>query len=342
MSISSQVVILFFSKFRLKSRGGFKGNFARRVIWFVYSVIEIISFIITLKRLMFNISIFSPIFLHRFFVKYKLASSVLLRASMRLLRVIRIRIKFTNRFVLERILIFAFYVFVIWTTSLFIIFWVLVSILAEIFNRRVWSLIIISFLPNIIGGLIFIFLFRNKSWRVVFVVFIWLNLIFLFKVFVWFFNLRVFFIIFIKLQDILTFWALLILIWMFIYILEVKDIRILMWIVFFIKKFFHLSGSILLKSLFFFFRNVATKRVLTVENRLVLIGMIITQIVSLFTNKLPISKRLSISIKLFLCVLMVLVIVSKRIFSVWYSWLFRYVYHLFVFVLFDLTLLKFD
>ena len=225
MSISSQVVILFFSKFRLKSRGGFKGNFARRVIWFVYSVIDIISFIITLKRLMFNISIFSPIFLHRFFVKYKLASSVLLRASMRLLRVIRFRIKFTNRFVLERILIFAFYVFVIWTTSLFIIFWVLVSILAEIFNRRVWSLIIISFLPNIIGGLIFIFLFRNKSWRVVFVVFIWLNLILLFKVFVWFFNLRVFFIIFIKLQDILTFWALLISIWMFIYILEVKDLH---------------------------------------------------------------------------------------------------------------------
>lgn len=317
MSISSQIIILLFSKFRLKSRGRFKGNFPRRVIGFVAFVIEIISFIITLNGLMFNISIFSPISLHRSFVKDKLTLSVLLRTSIRLLRVIRILIQFINRFVLRRILIFACYFFVIWNTCLFIIFWVLIRILAEIFNRRVWSLIIISFLPNIIDGMIFIFLLRNKSWRIVFVVVIWLNLILLSKVFIWFFDLRVFFIFFIKLQNILAFWTLLILVWMLIYILGVKDIRILMrWVVFLLKKFFHLFGAVLLKSLFFFFRIVATKRVLTVENRLVLIGMIITQIISLFTNKLSISKRLSISIKLFLCVLIVLIIVSVRIFSI--------------------------
>jgi len=112
---------------------------------------------------MFNISIFSPISLHRSFVKDKLALSVLLRTSIRLLRVIRIFIQFINRFVLRRILIFTCYFFVIWNTCLFIIFWVLIRILAEIFNRRVWSLIIISFLPNIIDGMIFIFLLRNKS-----------------------------------------------------------------------------------------------------------------------------------------------------------------------------------
>lgn len=317
MSISSQIIILLFSKFRLKSRGRFKGNFPRRVIGFVAFVIEIISFIITLNGLMFNISIFSPISLHRSFVKDKLTLSVLLRTSIRLLRVIRILIQFINRFVLRRILIFACYFFVIWNTCLFIIFWVLIRILAEIFNRRVWSLIIISFLPNIIDGMIFIFLLRNKSWRIVFVVVIWLNLILLSKVFIWFFDLRVFFIFFIKLQNILAFWTLLILVWMLIYILGVKDIRILMrWVVFLLKKFFHLFGAVLLKSLFFLFRIVATKRVLTVENRLVLIGMIITQIISLFTNKLSISKRLSISIKLFLCVLIVLIIVSVRIFSI--------------------------
>lgn len=317
MSISSQIIILLFNKFRLKSRGRFKGNFPRRVIGFVDFVIEIISFIITLNGLMFNISIFSPISLHRSFVKDKLTLSVLLRTSIRLLRVIRILIQFINRFVLRRILIFACYFFVIWNTCLFIIFWVLIRILAEIFNRRVWSLIIISFLPNIIDGVIFIFLLRNKSWRIVFVVVIWLNLILLSKVFIWFFDLRVFFIFFVKLQNILAFWTLLILVWMLIYILGVKDIRILMrWVVFLLKKFFHLFGAVLLKSLFFLFRIVATKRVLTVENRLVLIGMIITQIISLFTNKLSISKRLSISIKLFLCVLIVLIIVSIRIFSI--------------------------
>ncbi len=317
MSISSQIIILLFSKFRLKSRGRFKGNFPRRVIGFVDFVIEIISFIITLNGLMFNISIFSPISLHRSFVKDKLALSVLLRTSIRLLRVIRILIQFIKRFVLRRILIFACYFFVIWNTCLFIIFWVLIRILAEIFNRRVWSLIIISFLPNIIDGVIFIFLLRNKSWRIVFVVVIWLILIFLSKVFIWFFDLRVFFIFFVKLQNILAFWTLLILVWMLIYILGVKDIKILMrWVVFLLKKFFHLFGAVLLKSLFFLFKIVATKRVLTVENRLVLIGMIITQIISLFTNKLSISKRLSISIKLFLCVLIVLIIVSVRIFSI--------------------------
>jgi len=222
---------------------------------------------------------------------------------------------------LRRLLIFAIDI-------LFIIFWVLISILGKISNRRVWFLVTIFFLSNIIDRLIVIFWLRNKSWRVVFVVIIRLNLILLFKVFIEFFNLRIFVIFFIKFQDILTFRTLLILIWMLIYIFEVKVIRILMGGILFLHEFSHLSRSVLLKSLFFLFRIVATKGVLTVENRLVLIWMI----------KLSISERLSISIKVLLCVLRVLVIVSIRIFSGYHPWLFRYVNHFLVFVLFYLTL----
>lgn len=126
-----------------------------------------------------------------------------------------------------------------------------------------------------------------------------------------------------------------------------KEIRIwflilMVQIVFLIDEFFHLSCTILLESLFFLFRIITCERVLTVKNGLVLIGTVMTIIIILFGYELFVTKRLSITIKMLLSVLRVLVIILVRIFSSIHTWLFSYIDHFFVFIAFSLIFLKID
>lgn len=272
LSISSQVIILFFSKFRLKPWRWFKRNFTRRVCWFI---------VFTFERLIINIRFFFPTFLYCSFVKNKLTTSILLWPSVWLLRSIWVWIHIVESFTFRRVLISTLIFSIVGAFDWLIKFRLIIHILTKNSNGWIWFYFIVVLLSKRIVTLMI-------------------------------------FLVLVKIENIFTLRTNLILMRMVVWILEIHKsgicLILMRWMVFSFYKFFHLSGPILLKGLFFLFRIVVRKRILTVKDGLVLIITIILFIISLFFNELFVSKRLSVSIKMLLSVLRILVIILIRIF----------------------------
>lgn len=115
MSISSQIVILLFSKFWLKFWWWLKRNFIWWICWFITFIVRI-ACIITFKGLISIVILFFSTLLQSSFIKNKLTTSILLWTSERFLRSIRILIHMFIMFILRWVLISYSILLIVWTS----------------------------------------------------------------------------------------------------------------------------------------------------------------------------------------------------------------------------------